>query len=680
MTRSPPIRGLASVIRAGVVFSLVAHMVCWRPVVADEANPSRVLVLYSERRELPINAQWERGIRKGIKSRIGTQVTIDSEYLDFHRLGNDEEQRALLALVLSKYQGIQPDVVIPVHDGIAGLFARHNPFPDAGVVFCSILETTRDQLPHSPRMTGVVYRFDARRTVQCARLLMPSTHTAVVISGSGAADLILLESIRADLSPEKDVRCEYWTGIPLDSLCDRVSQLPPGHVIVFSSYMRDVGGEIGSVPRDVLRRISSAASVPVFALYDTLLGAGTVGGCMPPVEEQGRLAGDMAGRILKGESPEHIRFSGTDMNRFLFDWTQLRRWGIDEQNLPAGSIVLFRQPTVWEEYRAYAVTGVTATVVQSLLIMGLLVNRRRRRRAERALADQLQFETMLSDVSSRFVGVTSEQVTGEIECALASVAKHLGLDRGALFRLSDDGRELRAMVTSVRTGEDQQPAVIALDSIPWMWAQLARGDVFRFSSLSNLPSEAFHERELAERLGVQSVAAVALRDNGRVVGMLAFGLRTREQAWEERILQRVRLISEVIGNALTHVRAVEALAASRNETRQLAGRLLTAQEDERKRIARELHDDISQRLAAGAIEAGRAEQDVAVSQSARVVLGGLKEHLIALSDDVHRLSRQLHPTILEDMGLKEAVRAECDRLAERGHFTVDFQGGQLPDR
>ena len=574
-------------------------------------RPPRVLVLYSQRRELPINQQWERGIREGIEANLGKPVAIDSEYLDFHRLEKAEERQALLDLVLSKYQAIKPDIVIPVHDGIAGLFVRQNPFPDAAVVFCSILEKTRDQLPLSPKMTGVLYRFDARRTVQCARRLIPSTRTAIVISGSGEADLLLLEADPGGSRAGRgDASANTGPGIPIDILCDRVSQLPPGHVIVFNSYMRDRGGEIATVPRDVLKRIASASSVPVFALYDTMMGTGIVGGCIVPVEEQGRLAGEMAARILRGEPPGTIPFAGTSMNRFLFDWTQLRRWGIREEDLPAGSVVLFRQPTVWEEYRGYVIAGVTAVVLQSLLIVGLLVNRRKRRRAERALADQLQFETILSDVSSRFVGITSDAVAAEIERALACIVEQLGLDRGALFQLSEDGRELLANITSVRAGEAQPPAVVPLDSIPWMWAQLTRGDVFHVSSMSDLPAEAFHERELADRLGVKSVAAVALQDNEKVVGMLTFGLRTHEQAWDERILQRIRLVSEVIGNALSHIRADEALAASRNETRQLAGRILTAQEDERKRIARELHDDISQRLAAGAIEAGKARAGV----------------------------------------------------------------------
>ena len=366
------------------------------------------------------------------------------------------------------------------------------------------------------------------------------------------------------------------------------------------------------------------------------------------------------------------------MNCPMFDWRQLRRWDIDEDDLPDDSLVLFREPTVWESYWVYITAGVTAIALQAMLIGALLVNRRRRRRAERTLADQLQFETVLSDVSSRFVGITPDAVSAEIERALACIVAQLRLDRGALFRLSEDGRELLANISSVRPGEAQPPAVIPLDSIPWMWAQIIRGDVFHVSSTTDLPAEAFHERELADHLGVKAVAAVALQESGKVCGLLTFGLRTHEQPWNARILQRIRFVSEVIGNALAHLRADEALAASRNETRQLAGRILTAQEDERKRIARELHDDISQQLAAGAIEAGKAEQDLSAPQPARAALAGLKQHLIALSDDVHRLSRQLHPAILDDLGLKDALRAECDRVAERERLAVNFRCGQLP--
>ena len=219
------------------------------------------------------------------------------------------------------------------------------------------------------------------------------------------------------------------------------------------SHDRDRDGRESISSQDIVERISQAAPVPVFGLYDALLGHGIVGGCLAPVEEQGKRAGEIAVRVLRGESPANIPFTGTEMNRFVFDWRQLRRWGIREQDLPEGSQVAFREPTLWEEYWAYLSTGVAAIVLQSLLITALLVNRKRRLRAEHALADRLRFETVLSDLSSRFVHIVPETVHREIQCALAQVAEELALDRGTVFEVSGDGLQLRATQSWVRAGQ-----------------------------------------------------------------------------------------------------------------------------------------------------------------------------------------------------------------------------------
>ena len=96
--------------------------------------------------------------------------------------------------------------------------------------------------------------------------------------------------------------------------------------------------------------------------------------------------------------------------------------------------------------------------------------------------------------------------------------------------------------------------------------------------------------------------------------------------------------------------------------RALNRRLITAQEDERKSIARELHDDLSQRLARLSIDAAQLERH----STSRDEAGGAAEmrgELTKISEDVHRLAYQLHPSTLDDLGLTEALRIECDRLA-----------------
>lgn len=105
---------------------------------------------------------------------------------------------------------------------------------------------------------------------------------------------------------------------------------------------------------------------------------------------------------------------------------------------------------------------------------------------------------------------------------------------------------------------------------------------------------------------------------------------------------------------------------SKVELEALAQRLITAQEDERRRVGRELHDDLVQRLAATAIEVGRLERHQALTPDLRHGLTGLKQTLAALSEDVHGLSRRVHPALLDDLGLPAAIEAECRAFMERG--------------
>ena len=113
------------------------------------------------------------------------------------------------------------------------------------------------------------------------------------------------------------------------------------------------------------------------------------------------------------------------------------------------------------------------------------------------------------------------------------------------------------------------------------------------------------------------------------------------------------------------------------EASRLGGRLITAHEDERRRLARELHDDVSQRLAAMAIQAAKLEVRRG-GPDAREPAHAIREGLIALSDDVHSFSYRLHPTVIEDLGLVEALRAECDRVSRSASLPIELDATAVP--
>lgn len=126
----------------------------------------------------------------------------------------------------------------------------------------------------------------------------------------------------------------------------------------------------------------------------------------------------------------------------------------------------------------------------------------------------------------------------------------------------------------------------------------------------------------------------------------------------------------------------EALRKSQKYLQKLAGRLISAQEEELRRLSRELHDDLTQRLAVLAIEAGKLELELNKKTDACPEIfrkiSEMKEQLVTVSEDVHNISRQLHPTILDDLGLVRAIESKCAMLMKQGDIEIAFTKADVP--
>lgn len=156
---------------------------------------------------------------------------------------------------------------------------------------------------------------------------------------------------------------------------------------------------------------------------------------------------------------------------------------------------------------------------------------------------------------------------------------------------------------------------------------------------------------------------LSLAEVVRRVGQGERGLRVEPQSNDE--------IGQ-LGTDFNRMRdELERTTVSKQELEVLAGRLITAQEDERRRIARELHDDFTQRLAAAAIAIGRLEKlSAQQAPTLQAQLAGVKRDMAAISDGVHALSRRLHPAMLDELGLAAAIETECRAAFERSGLIV----------
>ena len=134
---------------------------------------------------------------------------------------------------------------------------------------------------------------------------------------------------------------------------------------------------------DVLPKITAASNSPVFGMSDTYLGRGIVGGHVVSFEEQGKIAARDVIEILGGKPPRDIPIVHAP-SIYLFDWRELQRWKLDESKLPAGSTILFRKPSVWQQNKRALLSGLLIIVSLGLLVIYLLFERKKLKQARKA--------------------------------------------------------------------------------------------------------------------------------------------------------------------------------------------------------------------------------------------------------------------------------------------------------
>ena len=136
------------------------------------------------------------------------------------------------------------------------------------------------------------------------------------------------------------------------------------------------------MPREALSLIARAANAPVFGLFDSYMGSGIVGGPLTSFEGAGKTAADLALRVMAGESPGNIPFTSQGTYAYVYDWRELKRWGIKEKSLPPGSIVQYKEFSVWDLYRWYIIGGILFIILETIVVVFLVVVIKKLKRAE----------------------------------------------------------------------------------------------------------------------------------------------------------------------------------------------------------------------------------------------------------------------------------------------------------
>jgi PAS domain S-box-containing protein len=400
---------LVALVWSGLLLAIVPAWVALAAQAPGTSPPiKRIVIFFSDEPTLPGNPLIDRGLRAGFAKDLSFRTEFFQEYLDLSRFGGEAYEQRLAGALSQKYGGRQPDLLIAIAP-LATLFAaRWGPivFPGVPIVYLCPSWATVSALASGPNATGVLGAFDVRGTMEAALRLRPQTRRVVVVSGATRSDHEYVELIRAGLvGIDRQVSVEYLLGLPMSELLARVAGLPHDTVILYVSIFRDGSGQ-DFQPPDALEMVSARSVVPVFGPVGTYLGRGIVGGHLLSWEEAGVRTAELALRVLHGAHPRDVPPSSENLCSWMFDARQLKRWGIRESALPAGSQVLFRPLSLWRQHPWGVLGTILFILFETALVVVLVFERRQRQQAQ---SQERLFSAIVASSNDAVIGIDAEK-------------------------------------------------------------------------------------------------------------------------------------------------------------------------------------------------------------------------------------------------------------------------------
>jgi PAS domain S-box-containing protein len=614
--------GLAKLVFALAACSLLAQSTDAAPV----KEVRRVLILHALGFSSPASILVDQEIRAAL-GKAPYQIELYSESMQNILFSDPASQRELRQGYIHKYRDRRPDVVIAVSPGPIKFMAESGEEfgLNTPVVICASSEDQLEGVKLDSRFTGAWRTVDAAKTLKAALQLQPGTrHVVVVGGGIYWYDRNLGAIVREQLHGyESMFEFTYLNKLEMPALLEQLKRLPEHSIVLYTAISQDAAGTRFLDETQSLPLVVGAANAPVFVMEDTFVGQGTIGGYVTSYGEEGRVAGQLAVRILKGEKPQDIPIV-KDANVYMFDWRALQRWGLSESALPPGSVVLDRQLTFWQSYKQYIIGVALLCLAETVLIFALLWQRARMRKVEEALRES----------EGRF---------------------RLAAQAGKMFAYEWDA----ATDLVVRSAESTQ--MLGVDEATQLTGQQVLTKVH--------PND---RQALSAALAALNAEKPYLQVSHRVVrpdGSVIWLERTSRAHFDEhgKMLRIVGMAVDITERKGTE----EALST-------MSRRLIEAQEQERTRIARELHDDLGQRLALLANELEQLQQDPSALPEVSGRMAELKNQAIELAMDIQTLSHELHSSRLEYLGIPAAMRGFCQELGKQQKVEIDFKSHDLP--
>ena len=430
--------------------------------VALAAEHKRVMLLHSFGQDFKPWSEYAKDIRAELKRQSPWPLDIIENSLVTARFSDENPEAPFVEYLTALFAKRPLDVIVSIGAPAADFVQRHRRrlFPTTPMVLTAVDQRRVQYSNLTGNDVAVAVNINYLSAFENILQVLPDTKDVIVVVGTSPIEKFWKEAIGKQAEPLTNRIKLSWTDeLPFEELLKQASALPPHTAIFWELMIVDAAGVVheGNLP---LERLHAVANAPIFSYDESFFGSGIVGGPLLIVADTSRLTATVAVRILNGEKAGDIKVSPVEFSAPRFDWGQMQRWGISEKNLPPGSEILFRDPTVWEQYRAHILAVTAAILIQAALIFWLLYEHWRRQRAE-ILARNTMSE--LSHVNRMATaGQLSASIAHEVNQPLAGIVANAQAAlrwlekanveevREGLKRIVSDGHRASDIITNLR--------------------------------------------------------------------------------------------------------------------------------------------------------------------------------------------------------------------------------------
>ncbi|HWQ65754.1 MAG TPA: response regulator [Methanospirillum sp.] len=411
----------APIVRLGFILCIIAVLILVAvPSISADSPASQntssltglpqktVLFLSSGNDKAPILELWRKGITEGFAEEKEMEIDLVVETFDTARYNDPSFIDSQIALYRYKLEKMKPDAIFTFDQVTLDILQQtKSPYiRDIPIITTRTNRTVSSPnvllIPSLPSFSNV--------TVALALTLLPDTQRIFVVAGNSPSDITETAQVQKTLDTmDLKVPVEYLTNLSLVELEQKVARLPEKSFVYYVRYSGDSQGN-GYIPAEVVKKLREKTDLPIFAGTDTFIGKGVVGGFIPSTPIRGHLVAQTILEYLHGRNPGDSFFRPSEYMQYMFDWREITRLGIHPSLLPENAKIFYKEEPLIERYFWIIILTVMVMVIETLLIAGLLINRRNRIHAETGLKEsEERFRTLVEQAPEAIVVFNVDQ-------------------------------------------------------------------------------------------------------------------------------------------------------------------------------------------------------------------------------------------------------------------------------